>query len=252
MKRKLLRYQQFSSWLKKPLGQALLNIETNILAITWSYVLGDYLLMLGDVGQSSLIHDAQHKNRFIITPNKQKQTTGFAMICAQYESLPILVNSINAILLPHTLEFSDDPYQILHHVSEALQPEGFLIILGFNPWSLWGLRSLFSWGNKAPWSGSLRSASHIKDWLRLLNLEIVEQKHTACHFPYINTNRKVHFFEKFCKTCLPILGGVYLLVAQKKTFAITPLQSKWKKVTADIHHGFAEPVRNEVQHEKNR
>ncbi len=254
MKRTLPRYQQFSSWLNKPLGQALLNIETDILAITWSYVLGDYLLMLGDTGQSSLIQDAQQKHRFIITPNKHSHSKDFATICAQYEALPILVDSVDAILLPHTLEFSDDPYQILHHVSESLKSGGFLIILGFNPWSLWGLRSLFSWGKKAPWSGSLRGASHIKDWLRLLNLELVEQKHTACHFPFIlnKDNRKAHALEKFCKTCLPILGGVYLLVAQKKTFARMPLKSKWKKVTANIHNGFAEPARKGMLNEKNR
>ncbi len=254
MKRKLSRYQQLSSWLKKPLGRALLETEKDSLAITWSYVLGDYLLMLGDANQSDLIENAQLKNRMILTPDKQKRSNDFTTIYGQYESLPILIDSIDAILLPHTLEFSEDPYQILRHVSEALKSDGFLIILGFNPWSLWGLRSLFSFGKLAPWSGSFRRASRIKDWLKLLNLELVEQKHAVYRFPFISSrpNHKYHFLERFCKTCLPILGGVYLLVAQKKTFVATPLRSKWKKVTVNIRNGYAEPVRKGILNEKSR
>lgn len=254
MIKKLPRYQQLSNWLTKPLGKALLESEQESLAIIWSYVLGDYLLMLGSPTQSVLIEGSQLKHAVIVTPDKLKSLKTESMLCAEYESLPVLANSVDAILLPHTLEFSADPHKILRRVSESLKPEGFLIILGFNPLSLWGIRSLFSFGKKAPWSGSFRRASQIKDWLRLLNFNFVEQRRAGYPVPFIHPKyyHKYPFIERFCKTCLPIFGGVYIIVAQKKVFAVTPLRSKWKKVRATIHNGFAEPARRGMQNEENR
>jgi len=39
--------------------------------------------------------------------------------------------------MPHTLEFTNDPHQVLREVDRVLIPEGHVVILAFNPWSLW-------------------------------------------------------------------------------------------------------------------
>ena len=57
--------------------------------------------------------------------------------------LPIETNSIDLVLLPHILEFSSNPHQILREVQRVLMPEGHVIVCGFNPRSLWGVRGLF-------------------------------------------------------------------------------------------------------------
>ena len=255
MKRKSSRHQQLSSWLKNsPLGHALLEAEKAALDIIWNYVSGDYLVMLGSPVQSCLIEKSQFLNKVMVTPDKLMHSKEYQMVCAEYETFPILSNSVDAVLLPHTLEFSADSYQVLRSVASALKADGFLMVIGFNPWSLWGLRGLFSLGKKAPWSGSFRRAFRIKEGLKLLSFELVEQKHAAYHIPFCHSKKKCRYpmIEKFCQRCLPIFGGVYIIVAQKKTYTVTPLQSQWTKVKSNMHRGIAEPVRRNFPHEENR
>jgi SAM-dependent methyltransferase len=56
--------------------------------------------------------------------------------------------------MAHALEFHDDPHQILREVERVLIPEGELIITGFNPISIWGLRQrLPNCPGDFPWNG---------------------------------------------------------------------------------------------------
>ncbi|MCQ4062135.1 class I SAM-dependent methyltransferase, partial [Klebsiella pneumoniae] len=59
---------------------------------------------------------------------------------AEFEELPFESQSLDMIVLPHVLEFSEDPHQLLREVERVLMPEGRVVITGFNPMSLWGLR----------------------------------------------------------------------------------------------------------------
>ncbi len=54
-----------------------------------------------------------------------------------------MIDSIDLVFLPHTLEFSADPHQVLRETERVLIPEGRVIILGFNPLSSLGLWRLF-------------------------------------------------------------------------------------------------------------
>src|SRR5688500_86426 len=66
-----------------------------------------------------------------------------AALRASPEFLPIETNSIDLVLLPHVLEFSANPHQILREVQRVLMPEGQVMVCGFNPRSLWGVRGFF-------------------------------------------------------------------------------------------------------------
>ena len=57
-----------------------------------------------------------------------------------YEELPFATHSIDLVVMPHILEFAEDPHQVLREVERVLVPEGHVVITGFNPASLWGLR----------------------------------------------------------------------------------------------------------------
>lgn len=244
MAKKLPLHNQLSQWFDKSLGRALLASEKVALETVWSYLTGEYLLMLGAANQESLMESAQLLMRCVVTPTYEYASKKFPTVCAAYEDFPFLQHAIDAVLLPHTLEFTSDPYRVLRTVAKSIKPDGHLIIIGFNPFSLWGLRALFSLGRHAPWSGHFRRAARIKDWLKVLNFEVVEQKRTAHCMPfcYKGTCAKYSFFTRFLRSCLPILGGVYVIVAQKKTYSMTPLESRWKRVRAKIQNGFAEPV----------
>ena len=50
-----------------------------------------------------------------------------------------------------------EPHGILREVDRVMMPEGRLVIVGFNPWSLWGLRSSVGLSrSQYPWNGQLR------------------------------------------------------------------------------------------------
>ena len=46
--------------------------------------------------------------------------------------LPFAANSIDLVVMPHVLEFYDDPHQILREVERILIPEGQIVLTGFN------------------------------------------------------------------------------------------------------------------------
>ncbi len=67
---------------------------------------------------------------------------------------PWPADSVDAVLLPHTLEFAADPYAIVREVDRVLSGEGQLVVLrGFQPFSLWGIRA------RSSGAGLLRPAS---------------------------------------------------------------------------------------------
>src|SRR4051812_23041333 len=87
---------------------------------------------------------------------------GSADLNADFRDLPVASNSADLVILPHALEFSDNPHQILREVARVLMPEGHVIIACFNPWSVWGLRRLFGRKRGYPWTGRFINLPRLK------------------------------------------------------------------------------------------
>src|SRR5690606_18144228 len=73
------------------------------------------------------------------TLSDQALEQGAAVVCDP-ENLPFDTQSIDLLVLPHVLECSSDPHQILREAERVLVAEGRVVISGFKPWSLWGGR----------------------------------------------------------------------------------------------------------------
>jgi SAM-dependent methyltransferase len=58
----------------------------------------------------------------------------------EFDALPFPNHSLDLVVLPHALELARDPHLTLREVERVLVPEGRVVITGFNPLSLWGLR----------------------------------------------------------------------------------------------------------------
>ena len=65
-------------------------------------------------------------------------------LASEFDALPFPSDSIDLVVLPHSLEFAPDPHLMLREVERVLRPEGRIVITGFNPASLWGLRQRMS------------------------------------------------------------------------------------------------------------
>lgn len=150
---------------------------------------------------------------------------------AAADFLPIQSNSMDLVILPHVLEFSHNPHQILREVHRILIPEGHVVISGFNPLSLWGAcRYLKSTPKEYPWNGNFIALSRLRDWLKLLDFEMAGGR-LSCYAPPFKQEKWIHrlsFMEDAGDRWWPISGGVYFLHAIKHMHGMRLIKPGWK------------------------
>ena len=155
-----------------------------------------------------------------------------ARVCARGAELPVATQSMDLVLLPHVLEFAADPHQILREIDRVMMPEGRLIIIGFNPWSLWGLRqALARRGEEHPWCGDFISMIRLKDWLALLGFDVTAGR-LSCYVPPLANDRwlnRFSFMEAAGDRWWGIAGGVYMMQAIKRVQGMRLITPKWKE-----------------------
>ena len=150
-----------------------------------------------------------------------------ALAC-EFDALPFPADSIDLVVLPHSLEFAHDPHLLLREVERVLRPEGRVVITGFNPASLWGLRQRLArvrlgmgLGHASPYlprEGEFIGYWRLRDWLRLLGFHI-EGGQFGCWRPPLATARWLERFEwmdRLGERWWPVLGAAYALVAVKR------------------------------------
>ena len=103
-------------------------------------VFGWELLQLGLWGSRDGLLSGCRTRRHAVVAERRSQSTD-ADIVARLAQLPIANAVVDAVVLPHTLEFETDPYAVVREADRVLAPEGQLVVLGFRPYSLWGFRS---------------------------------------------------------------------------------------------------------------
>ena len=209
--------EQFHQWLNTPQGRVLAQNEAVFLnkIITLSYT--QTILQLGCLGWENEFIDCLAYRGFIVLDEYQWSCQECIKIDSRVNHLPIASDSIDMILLPHLLEFNLDRYQILREVERVLKPEGQLIILGFNPWSIFSLGQL--WGKTSGRSHFI-SRSRMISWLRLLNFEA--EIVAGFHMHEEGTS-----YAQCLQNKASVAITAYAIHAIKRQFNITPLQPLW-------------------------
>lgn len=159
-------------------------------------------------------------------------------LLAEPVALPFPENSLDLVVLPHTLELSIDPHAALREVERVLVPEGRVVISGLNPISLWGLRQVrarlyrrLGKGNLyLPDVGEFIGYRRLRDWLRLLSFE-VESAQFGCYRPAVRTTQwldRYRFMDPLGERWWPIFGAAYFLVAVKRVHGARLLEPAWR------------------------
>jgi SAM-dependent methyltransferase len=210
-------------WFKSPLGQYLLSLEYGYINPIVMDTFGFYAIQMGNFDIDFLDHSR--------IPNKFSLNSNHADLIASNEALPFEEASVDLLIAPHILEQMAEPYELLKEIHRVLMPEGRLIISGFNPASLWGLRRLLSFDIDYPWNTKFIPLSKIKEWLPIIGFEMVEGK-MGCYVPPIEQSswlKKLHTMEKLGDRWWPMLGGFYFLVIQKRVHGMTLIRPSWEK-----------------------
>lgn len=214
------------SWEALPSGEVIRSAIENELLAWWPKFFGYHLLKIGALSQEINSSACVISNQVSIT---QAEANGG--IIADVDDLPLQEHSVDVCLLSHALEFSLDPHHVVREANRVLIPNGYLVITGFNPFSLVGLNKLTPYRRKqTPWNEHFFSPIRIKDWLHLMGFEILADQRclhsslTGC----LSQSRFSQSWRNFAHQYLHGLGSIYVIVAKKRVLPLTPIKPKWQ------------------------
>jgi SAM-dependent methyltransferase len=191
----------FSEFLASPPGRYVLQWEQAHLDRTVADIFGYHAVQLG-VPEIDTLSENRMPLRLgvsdrLINESAVAESSSGPMgarrvaVITRFEELPFATQSIDLVVMPHILEFAQEPHQVLREVDRVLVPEGHVIITGFNPASLWGLRQALVRAGAGPYlprDGQFISLPRIKDWLKLLSFE-TNRGRFGCYAPWAGSDR---------------------------------------------------------------
>jgi SAM-dependent methyltransferase len=216
--------KNLSEWFFTPQGGYVLAREQKYFDRTVSDIFGYNALQLGLPE-----HGFLRSNRMPLRFSAGNQAgNAVRLICTE---LPFDCDSLDLVVLPHVLEFSEHPHQVLREVARVLRPEGNLIISGFNPRSLWGMHRALGRRQGYPWQGHFIALPRLKDWLALLGFEVVGGRFAAYAPPFYQTKwlERFSFMEAAGDRWWAVSGGVYFVHAIKRVHGMRLIKPQWNE-----------------------
>jgi len=233
--------RDLANWLTSPLGGSLLAQEEALVEDALEDVFGLHLVQVGYWGGERL--------RFLNPARVQSKTLWAAGprdavdVCCDPAALPARSDSIDAVVLPHTLEFVDDAYALLRELDRVLVSEGQLVVLGFNALGPWSWRHRLTHDGFPPGMRRLLREGRVRDWFALLGFEVVCARRYlfAPPFARLQAGRGQRFFSKLGWLAPPFLAGAYLLKARKRVYALRRPKLRWRE-RRGLVSGMPEPT----------
>jgi SAM-dependent methyltransferase len=215
---------RLAEWFATPLGRYLLGREQAYFDRTVADIFGFHAVQIG-LPTCPFLAQSRIPSRWSVDLEPPAQ------VLADPNWLPFPENSLDLIVLPHALEFTQEPHQLLREVYRAVRPDGQLVLAGFNPFSLFGAKRYFGRAETPPWNGSFIALYRLKDWLALLGFEVTGGS-LDCYVPPFAQEmwlRRCGFFEQAGDRWWPIAGGVYFLRATKRVLGMRVITPAWER-----------------------
>lgn len=248
--------EELRAWFNNTPGHELFAMEQAVLDELLEECFGHYLLQLGSLGMTlEPFNTHRIRYRLLQVASEQDVHGREGVMVADAHHLPVASDSIDVVVLNHTLDFSRDPHQLLREVERVLIPEGHLIVVGFNPWSLWGLWQLFRLrSGRVPWCGHFLSAWRVHDWLSLLGFQDKTERSLMFRPPLQHRGmmQRLDFLERIGQRFWPPLAGVYMILAVKRVSRLTPIKPAWKLRPRSIRGQVVEPTANRIRQLRGR
>jgi len=228
-----------NNWQSSALGRATVLAERKLLALAFDDVFGIELLQIGSWGLGrELLNGSRTRRQSVVAESPCAE----ADLQARLDFLPVASGAVDAVLLPHSLEFTADPYAVLREADRVLGAEGQLLVMGFHTRGPWGWRSAASRSGFPPGMRRLLSDGRLRDWLVLLGYEVTLVQRYLYMLPVEprvvpeealpGSLRRGWFY--------PWPAGAYLLKARKRVLGLTPIRPR-RRERRKLLEGVMEP-----------
>ena len=230
-------------WLATPLGRRCLANEQRLSRQALERVFGEQFLQIGAWGaRDSFLRYARTQRRALL----DWRPGVAADILSNPEQLAVATDSVDVVLLPHTLERTPSPHALLREVDRVLRQDGHLVVLSFAPGGFWGLRHLLSSRGYPAGRERLIREGRLRDWLELLSFDVPAATR-YCHTLPIERFKQLRVLprEEWAQRWLPVFSGGYLLKAQKRVQPLTPVRTFRRQSRLHVVGGLVEPTTRE-------
>ncbi|MFT5391422.1 MAG: SAM-dependent methyltransferase [Gammaproteobacteria bacterium] len=239
-----------SSWLSHGPGRVLLEREIALTSSMLTNLFGYHMALIGSSAYAPALSASRIMQSSIVSPVVRGAAPvplpeRASLLDAVPHALPFIADSIDVVLMPHVLEFTDNPHAALREAQRVLVGEGHLILTGFNPFGALGLwRLCLQRRRQSPWDGRFLSMTRLKDWLALLGFDIVATDTAFFRLPLHNQAfmDNTAFLESAGERLWPYLGGTYVISAKKRLTTVTPIRPRWRRHRRLVSVGIAEPA----------
>ena len=214
---------QLERWLSEGVGVALHDTERAICDELLPNYYGDVLLQAG-IPSAPLFQKSATRHQIMMGVSR-----GAGELIGNPGQLPFANESIDVLIAQHLLDVGDRPQFLVQELARTILPMGRLIVIGFNPLSLWSCRRVLAASRKgqpAQWGLAPR---RLLDWLNLLNFKIDRIEFGGFGWPgQLLGRRRPDFSLGLGRKYNMGWGGVYVVVAQRYKGAISAQRTRMR------------------------
>ncbi len=214
----------FQQWYRNTTpGRILQSIEASYLQNCLQLTYKQTVLQVGALGSEQVYIPEEFAKQFLtLSLRGDAATSEFACLLGDAAALPVATGSMDVLILPHVLEFEDDPQAVLREVERVLKPEGRLFVISFNPLSLRGMLQYLP-QPRSFWHFNFLPHHRILDWMTLLKFE-------ACyHAGFCLTTAEVILApNNLVQSSRAFFSLAYAVRGVKRTYTIIPIERSWR------------------------
>lgn len=164
-------------WFQSPVGRQMLEQEIELIELCRREYKGDLMLQISGSSQCLMGKSSRKRHKVVVSSHSPRNfdgnLKGYSWLVSEFDKIPLPEGSVDFLVLHHVLEFSENPHAVLREAVRVLAPQGHLLVICFNPYSLFGLRKSLQLAlrKEIPWAHHGLSARRMSDWLHLMSCE---------------------------------------------------------------------------------
>lgn len=216
--------QAFADWLKTGEGRQLLDNQKTALGELLPGIIGCRAIQVGISTQHNLLERCNLPFHWRLSSTVSSATD----IVMSPADLPIANKCVDLVVLHHCLDFDDEPYRVLNEATRVLNPGGTLIVVGFNPFSLLGIKRLLSQRNQPPLSGRFLRIGRVSDWAGVCGCQTLG--YVSGYHKQADESLGARINQYVWKR----LGSFYVLMARKQAIPLHPLKSVAQNLLSEL------------------